>query len=298
MDRALRNRLLIGPLLLGALLLALLFDHWIEEATRTDDWIGLRGAGLVVLLLVVVPLATRELAALFAAERVGPARLTAVAGSGLIIIHGFLTQFDAFKPIAASSFASIIVVVMLVAALQRALVKDPQESISRMAGTVLAVLYLGGLAWFMIALRVKSGTTLLGDPFIGSTMHLVMIFVAVKFTDIGAFFVGRSIGRHKLIPWLSPAKTREGLIGGLITAAIVGAVFAPWIVHLPWHKGALFGLLIGAVGQLGDLLESMMKRDAELKDSGASLPGFGGVLDVIDSPLLAAPFAYLLFSLF
>ena len=68
--------------------------------------------------------------------------------------------------------------------------------------------------------------------------------------------------------------------------------------NLAWWKGLIFGVVIGGIGQLGDLLESLMKRDAEVKDSGHSIPGFGGVLDVIDSPLLAAPFAYLMFSLF
>ena len=119
-----------------------------------------------------------------------------------------------------------------------------------------------------------------------------------KFTDIGAYFGGRALGRHKLIPWLSPAKTWEGLLAGVITAGLVGMACAPQVSNLSWQKAFVFGAIIGGVGQLGDLLESLMKRDAEVKDSGTLIPGFGGILDVIDSPLLAAPFAYLLFSLF
>ncbi|RYD87266.1 MAG: hypothetical protein EOP61_35925 [Sphingomonadales bacterium] len=213
-------------------------------------------------------------------------------------MHAFATQFDEFKPIAASSFATIVVGVMLTAALQRALVKQTQDAIVHMAGTVLSVMYLGGLAWFLIALRVKTGYTLFGHPINGTTTHVVMILLCVKMTDIGAFFTGRAIGRHKLIPWLSPGKTWEGLAGGLALAGAIGAGFAPLIGDFEWYKGALFGVLIGGIGQLGDLLESMMKRDAEVKDSSNLIPGFGGILDVIDSPLLAAPFAYLLFSLF
>jgi phosphatidate cytidylyltransferase len=72
---------------------------------------------------------------------------------------------------------------------------------------------------------------------------------------------------------------------------------APWLPQLGPAKGAIFGAILGLVGQGGDLLESLMKRDAAVKDSGGSIPGFGGVLDVIDSPLMAAPVAYLLFSL-
>ena len=126
-----------------------------------------------------------------------------------------------------------------------------------------------------------------------------MILLMVKFTDIGAYFGGRAFGRHKLIPWLSPGKTWEGLFFGLLTAGLVGALSrAAGFRNVPWWKGFIFGVIIGGIGQLGDLLESLMKRDAEVKDSGQLVPGFGGILDIIDSPLLAAPFAYLLFSLF
>ena len=133
-------------------------------------------------------------------------------------------------------------------------------------------------------------------------MIIVMILLVVKFTDIGAFFGGKALGRRKLIPWLSPGKTWEGLVCGVLTAGLMGALLSvridPPMYPLPWWKGFIFGVVIGGIGQLGDLLESLMKRDAEVKDSGKLIPGFGGVLDVIDSPLLAAPFAYLMFSLF
>ncbi len=299
MEKALRNRLTLGPLMLAFLFGVLWLDHAIESWTLHAGFNqGIRGAGVTVLLLLVLPLGTRELATLFAAERVRPFRLIAVLGTSLLMLHAFATQFLRFQDVSGSTFAAIVVGVMLLAALQRAFVKQTQDAIVHMAGTVLSVMYLGGLAWFLVALRVKHGTTLFGQPFIGSTAHIVMILLCVKSTDIGAFFTGRAIGKHKLIPWLSPGKTWEGLAGGLVLAGAVGAACAPYIFALAWWKGAIFGLLIGGVGQLGDLLESMMKRDAEVKDSSNLIPGFGGVLDVIDSPLLAAPFAYLLFSLF
>jgi len=234
---------------------------------------------------------------LFAAERVKPYRSLSATGSALLIFHAFFTQFPWFRPYATSSLAFIIVFVMLLAALIRALNKQTQEAIHRMAGTILATLYLGGLAWFLMALRVKTALNDAGDiKFQGKTMTLLMILLVVKFTDIGAFFGGRALGKRKLIFWLSPGKTWEGLACGLFTAGLVGMVCAPPIQNLTWAKAFLFGVIIGGVGQVGDLLESMMKRDAEVKDSGRLIPGFGGILDVIDSPLLAAPFAYLVFS--
>jgi len=303
MERSLRNRLTFGPLMLAGLFLLLWLDHKAQQWTvgvckdARGQPQGLAGLGILALLLIALPGAISELARLFAAEHVRPYRFIAAAGSASMLAHAFATQFPRFQPIAASTFAFIIVFVMLFAALRRAWEKQTQDAIVHMAGTVLATLYLGGLAWFLVALRVK------GSPRVhGSTVLILMILLCVKFTDIGAYFGGRALGRRKLIPWLSPGKTWEGLFFGLLTAAAVGAVCSTFIYKrrdydLPWPKGAIFGAIIGGVGQLGDLLESMMKRDAEVKDSGSSIPGFGGILDVTDSPLLAAPFAYLLFSL-
>src|SRR5436190_12375218 len=304
MESSLRNRLTFGPLMLAGLFLLLWLDDSMQRWTR--DWMqrryaeenfrgGIGGVGILVLLAIILPIATQELSILFTAERVRPYRILAALGSSLLILHAWLTQFPPFRPIAASAFAFIIVFIMLLAALRRALRKQTQDSITAMAGTVLSTLYLGGLGWFLMALRVKQSPVVHG--FEGTTWVVLSILLMVKFTDIGAYFGGRAFGKHKLIPWLSPGKTWEGLFFGLLTAGAVGAACAPWIRNVPWWKGIIFGIIIGGIGQLGDLLESMMKRDAEVKDSGRLVPGFGGILDIIDSPLLAAPFAYLLFSL-
>jgi phosphatidate cytidylyltransferase len=302
METSLRNRLTFGPLMLAGLFLLLWLDHaaqgwtaaWMHTRYGVAEGIG--GIGMLFLLGAVLPLATQELAILFTAERIRPYRLLAATGSGLLILHAFLTQFPPFQKIAASSLAFIIVFIMLSAALRRAWAKQTQDAILKMAGTVLATLYIGGLAWFLMALRVKHSVEPQG--FHGTTWTLLSILLMVKSTDIGAYFGGRALGRRKLIPWLSPGKTWEGLAFGLLTAGIVGAACAPGLPGVPWWKGFIFGVVIGGIGQLGDLLESLMKRDAEVKDSGRLVPGFGGILDIIDSPLVAAPFAYLLFSLF
>ena len=305
MEQSLKHRLTFGPLMLAGLFALLWLDSegqrwtrsWMEN--RYDVRGGVGGIGLLVLLTLILPLATREIGMLFTAERIRPYRFISAVGSFLLVLHAFHTQFPPFQDIAASALAFIIVFIMLVAALRRAWMKQSHDAIVHMAGTVLATLYLGGLAWFLMAIRVKHSPREGG--FHGTTWVILSILLMVKFTDIGAYFGGRALGRHKLIPWLSPGKTWEGLAFGLLTAGLVGLICSGggrWLPHVPWWKGFIFGVIIGGVGQLGDLLESLMKRDAQVKDSGALIPGFGGVLDVIDSPLLAAPFAYLLFSLF
>lgn len=301
MEQSLKNRLTYGPMMLAGLFGLLSLDHYVQKWTATagKPGTGLAGLGLLVLLLLISPIAIVELATLFTAERVRPYRTLAGSACGLLVVHAFCTQFAWFQPVAASTLAFIVVFVMLFAALTRSWDKETEGAIHRMAGTVLATMYLGGLAWFLVALRVKHAGR---HQFNGSTGIVLFILLVVKFTDIGAYFGGRATGRHKLIPWLSPGKTWEGLGWGLLTAGCIGMLCSRFIrTHdypFVWWKAALFGAVIGGIGQLGDLLESLMKRDAEVKDSGRLVPGFGGILDIIDSPLLAAPFAYLMFSLF
>jgi phosphatidate cytidylyltransferase len=154
-------------------------------------------------------------------------------------------------------------------------------------GALLAFAYLGLMLGFIPMLRREH-----------TVWVLLWVLLTTKSCDIGAFFTGTAIGRHKLIPWLSPGKTWEGLFGGLATSAAVGALGA-WGLHAAGvpdtpsiPAGAWAGLLFGGIGQVGDLLASLLKRDARLKDSGRSLPGFGGILDVIDSPVVVMPVAF------
>jgi phosphatidate cytidylyltransferase len=160
-------------------------------------------------------------------------------------------------------------------------------ALARVGATLLAVAYLGVGAAVMLAIRVDKGVP-----------ALILFLAAVKCTDIGAYFTGSAIGRHKLIAWLSPGKSWEGLFGGLAAAAGV-SMLVVWLLgmrmSLAWAAG--FGVIVGAVGQFADLCESLLKRSAKIKDSGALVPEFGGVLDVLDSPLLAAPAAYVLLNM-
>jgi phosphatidate cytidylyltransferase len=124
-----------------------------------------------------------------------------------------------------------------------------------------------------------------------------MFVFVVKSADIGAYAIGSLFGKHKFSPKISPSKSWEGMGGAVGAAMIVAVGFAISCDIMVWWLAVIFGVCFAFIGQIGDLVESMMKRDAEQKDSANNVPGFGGILDIIDSPLVAAPFAYLFFML-
>ncbi|MDO9110090.1 MAG: phosphatidate cytidylyltransferase, partial [Desulfatirhabdiaceae bacterium] len=121
----------------------------------------------------------------------------------------------------------------------------------------------------------------------------IFLLLAVVFAgDIGAYYAGSYLGRHKLCPSVSPNKTVEGSIGGLCANLLIGAIIkAMFLPSLPWAACMVMFLLIGAAGQIGDLYESALKRSVQIKDSGTLLPGHGGMLDRIDALLFASPVA-------
>ncbi|HUR98076.1 MAG TPA: phosphatidate cytidylyltransferase [Pyrinomonadaceae bacterium] len=167
-----------------------------------------------------------------------------------------------------------------------------QKDFSKMLGgagvTILGVLYLAFLGGFLIAMRVGfEGRQQL------STHLLGFFFLVLMGSDIGAYFAGRALGKHKLAPGISPGKTWEGLAGGLLAAAAFAAVATFWFFpELPYQFSIPLAIVMAGVGVLGDLAESAMKRGSKTKDAASILPGHGGLLDRLDSLLLNAPILY------
>lgn len=171
--------------------------------------------------------------------------------------------------------------------------KDQSRSLAKVTGSFTSIAYVAGLLQFvlMILFMGKGETD-------GRSLILYGILV-IKSTDMGAYFVGSAIGKHKMIPAISPAKTWEGVIGGVLVAVAVSALLMKLYAYemsgysFSWLDGLVLGFLMAVFGIVGDLVESMMKRAAGIKDSGTWLKGMGGILDVLDSLLFALPVLYI-----
>lgn len=169
-----------------------------------------------------------------------------------------------------------------------------EEALLNVAVEFFGVAYIAVPLSYMLAILYPIATNTVED---GRWWLIYLIFVT-KVTDIGAYFVGRIWGKHRLAPVLSPHKTWEGAVGGLICTiglsllmVYLGRMFAGSAFPLQYLDALLLGILIGIFGQIGDLAESLLKRDAAVKDS-SRMPGLGGVLDMIDSLIFTAPIVY------
>lgn len=151
---------------------------------------------------------------------------------------------------------------------------------------VIGIVYIPGLLSYLILIREGRG--------LDGGLWILFVLVVVFFGDIGALYAGTFWGRHKLSPAVSPKKTIEGSLGGLSANIILGSIYKVVVFpDLNWGVCILFFVCLGAMGQMGDLFESGLKRVAGIKDSGGLLPGHGGILDRADALMFAAPVAYL-----
>jgi phosphatidate cytidylyltransferase len=166
--------------------------------------------------------------------------------------------------------------------------KDFSKMLTGVGVTLLGVFYIAFLGGFLVATRVGF------ENFPNLSTHLLAFFFLVIFgSDAGAYFAGKALGKHKLIPKISPGKTWEGLIGGIMAAAGFGALSTFWFFReLPYQFSIPLAVVMAVVGVLGDLAESAMKRGSNTKDAATILPGHGGLLDRLDSLLFNAPILY------
>ena len=261
------------------------------------------------LALIMIYLGGLPLAAFLAAVSAGCAwelyRIAAAGGlepldpigiplAGAIPLLAYAAQIGLYRPsLAVPAVAMLVVLAAVIWA--RGTQRRP---LGAAAVTVMGVLYTGGLLSFGYALRehpyaigARAGTALVAYP-------LVLTWAS----DIGAYFVGRAIGGRKLIPSVSPGKTVAGALGGLAATVLVSWVYVRFtlrpvaLLSMTLPAVLLFGVLISVAAQIGDLAESLLKREANVKDSSRLIPGHGGLLDRLDSLLFVLPVAYLLFE--
>ncbi len=265
------RRLLFGSLLIGVMAATLLFDEWRARG-------GGRPLAAPLLVLAVALPALSELITLLALAGLVVPRALLLGACALLLVGKAAIEFQG-SALRHEWFVLLFVLDLVAVAVALFRDRDLASGARRSAAAAL-VLLVALLLSSMIDLTFRFGTDLL--------FALVM---TAKAGDSGAYLVGKSLGRHKLIEHISPKKTIEGAIGGLAGSLLV----AWWLIG---HYGAgrwttAEALLIGAVlfvtGHVGDLLESLWKRAAGVKDSGRLLPEFGGALDIVDSLFLAMP---------
>lgn len=289
-----RQRILLGPLLILVLVGLFWLDEFLAETTAPEFLrpllFGLtefpRGSVLFPAGVLLGLMATRELAAMLRANGLGVSTRFMSFSCVLGLVASCLVPASTDPIQAVAMVATGAVVVLVGAMLAHSRNKTVEGVLAAACGALLAFVYLGLMFGFFLAIRREY-----------SAWTVLWILLVTKSCDIGAYFTGKSIGRHKLIEWLSPGKTWEGLAGGVVFAAIVGAVGALILSRavepsLQWHHGVFAGVLFALTGQFGDLLASLFKRDAGMKDASKTLPGYGGILDLIDSPLLVGPVAF------
>lgn len=279
----LKHRLLSGTILI----LLLLLLAWLDQTFAHGN--GPIGRGLLLAIFtagLIVPLLVLEISAIL--KRVGMNTSTWIALLGAILLClGMWISTTTAGDAGLTIPAAILVVVFVAAFVDGTRGERPRGVISCCAGTLFTVAYAGGLIGFWLMLRQVHGAWV-----------ILGAILTVKMSDIGAYGVGCSIGQYKLIPWLSPKKTWEGLLGGILAGGLSGGLLA-WASHClpePDHYsiawGVVFGVSAALVGLFGDLIASAMKRDAGVKDSSTILPGLGGVVDTMDSLLLVGPLAW------
>ncbi len=287
-------RIIIGASLVCLLLGACYLDHVLEQI------LDIPGVALFPVLMIFAMASTKEVLELTISGGVRPIRWVVYTSCAIVICSSWFTPlwyrfartlYERWhtSPSDWTLFA-LAAGLMLVFIAEMRRYTRPGGITVNVAASVFAMLYIGLLFSFLVQIRLTWGLR-----------ALLATLAAVKMGDTGAYLVGKSIGRSKLAPGISPKKTIEGAVG-----AVASSCLGAWLVlevlipgsglsaahHTPPWGWLAFGILTGVFGILGDLAESLIKRDVARKDSGRWIPGFGGLLDLVDSVLISSPVAY------
>jgi phosphatidate cytidylyltransferase len=258
------------------------------------------GAALAALLAVSSAIAAWEFYRMARAAGHAPLSDLGCALAGLLPLAVHARYLGLIQP----RFAYLAVVLVLVMSVVIWLRGVAGQPLGAVASTTLGALYTGGLLSFGYALRYHDyavGGIQAGGIFVSAgAVILALPLLLTWATDIGAFFVGRAVGGRKLMPSVSPGKTMSGAVGGVALSVVIAWLYVSFALRpaaqlrLSPAGIIVFGVLISIAAQVGDLFESLLKREAGVKDSSTLLPGHGGVLDRLDSLFFVLPTAHLL----
>lgn len=253
-------------------------------------WYG--GAALAVLLSVASALGAWEYGRLAEAAGARPMKAWSIALAALVPLATHAVHLGLWVP-PLGMVALLVPLLLSVALFTRGVAGKPIEAV---ATTLFGAWYTGGMLAFAYALRYHR----FAIGAIGGALLLMLPLVLTWLNDSGAFFFGKRFGRRKLMPSVSPGKTVAGAVGAVATCVVTTWAYFTFLL-VPYARLGLsvagmvvFGVAMSAAAQIGDLVESMLKRQAGVKDSSALIPGHGGVLDRVDSLLFTIPLAYVL----
>lgn len=253
--------------------------------------VGLGGIPFLLVIELLAAIGLLEFFKMAAQKEITPFRVLGVSsGLILVLIAYFYNDLSNSKLFSFGLFTVGLFIILFLSFLLQLLKKGSKNSIMNVGITFFGVFYIGGLISHFILLRN------LNNPVFPGIYAIWFALICTWATDSTAYFVGSGIGKRLLAPKVSPKKTLEGFIGGVLGSLFAGFVFS--IISGIGTKNALIiAGFIGIIGQLGDLFESALKRDALIKDSGNLIPGHGGILDRFDSALFTIPLTYYLILL-
>ena len=248
------------------------------------------GLGFAIVALLVSVMSALELGKLASGKNIQIFRMPIIIG--LIIL--LMLPFHLENPFEHMYIAVLLMLVFFLAAVRQAVLFKSEGAIANISSTIFTFVYIGFGAYFLIKIRLMG---FYSDTIAKQSGFIVTFLAVVKGTDIGAYLIGRKFGKTKIVPSISPGKSWQGLAGGLVFSSAIAVGFGTFAFSLlSIGEAIVFGSILTFYGQFGDLVESMFKRDAGLKDSASLIPEFGGFLDLIDSPFFAAPLGWVLFQ--